>query len=185
MISEIENAIIARLKARLAYLVDAFSYQGSDPEAVLQQLIRRMPATAVVFTGADFERVGQKSWRKVGQFKILVAVQNLRSEQARRQGSGSEKGAYKVIEDIESALIFKDLGLEIEPLLPLEVQNLFSDQVKSIGVSAYGLTFQTAWVVEEAEEEAIDLTGIEGEFSLKPALDDGPHGSNLIDLVEE
>jgi len=183
VIAEVELAIKARIEARLSYLAAVITYQGDSGhiEDLLEELLRRLPAVAIVFSGGKFERVSGTTWRKHARFQVIVSTENKRSEEARRHGTATEKGNYTIQEDLESALIGHDLGLDITELVPGEVDSLFSGEMSGRSLAFYGIEFETSWLVERVEDTAGDMTEIEGTYTLPDAVE--ASASDLVRLT--
>lgn len=121
----IEDAIIAELKAQVAYLKTVETYAGQiDRE--LDGLPVRFPAAYVAYGGSNFSPgdLGSSGHGEVVTFSILVCARHLGGQDKARKDA---QGAYDIVKDVLAALSNKDLALDIEPIMPLRVSFLFSD----------------------------------------------------------
>lgn len=111
-LTEIENAIITSLEARMgSYVKTIASYQGSLPEDLASRGWR-LPLGLVRLAGTRAALTAAHSYEVELTFAILVAARNLRGNEEARQG---EEGVYRMLDDLRAALWDQDLGLEIEP----------------------------------------------------------------------
>ena len=119
--AEIENAILARLKAAgeadvLGYRFRTLDTYPADFDIYLKEKIkgdRPFPAAWVVFGGwrAPTDDGGLQA---PAVFMVVVAAQNLRNEQARRHGAGAaEVGSYQLMLDVAGLIHGQHLGLDI------------------------------------------------------------------------
>lgn len=120
MIGELENAVIARLKAAsdgnyLGYKYRTFETYPADWDAYLTTKVLNWPAVWVTFGGmTEIERVADGSY-VMAHFGIVVAAQNLRNETMTRQGGPNgtaEPGSYQLAWDVIGLINGSDLGLD-------------------------------------------------------------------------
>lgn len=134
-ITELENAIIERIKAaQLPYLRFVGSY-GGELTGNWDEVVRTLPAVWVTFKGAGAPRplnTAQTRWRMEVRFATVCASRSLRSEAAARQGlnlAGQRVsiGAYQMVQDVAALVIMQDFGLEgVDYLHPAALRNLFN-----------------------------------------------------------
>ena len=155
MLSVIENAIVAQLKAApLPYLRTLATY-GGEIDGDFAQMARQMPAIWIACKG---EGVGKprdttrRRWEIPVSFLVLCAARNLRNEAVTRQGFNAgaalEIGTYQMLADVRSLLLQQKLGLPIEPLAPGRVRTLFSGKLQSQALSIYSQEWLTSYPVE-------------------------------------
>lgn len=121
-ITQIEDAIIARLKDQITYLRTCGSladFQATDLTDITQ-LTLNFPAAWVVYAGGEFENLAGNAQDRRMVFTVLVAAKSARGGDAPRHGEASEKGVYDMLEDIRAALTNQTVGLSISGLLPVD-----------------------------------------------------------------
>lgn len=120
-IAEIENAMLARLRAAgeadvLGYRFRTLETYPADFDLFLEEKIkgdRPWPAAWVVFGGWRAP-VDDGSLQAPAVFMVIVAAANLRNETARRHGAGAaEAGSYQLMMDVARLLHGQHLGLDI------------------------------------------------------------------------
>lgn len=120
-ITEIENAIIERLRACLPYLRTCGSlsgFTGRSPE-VIEAMAPLCPAAFVIYRQGTFSLKMSGVQDRLMLFGVVAAVRNLRGESALRHGSTGQKGIYEVLEDVRSALSEQSCGIDVEPFAPV------------------------------------------------------------------
>jgi phage gp37-like protein len=138
----IEDAIIAELKAQVAYLKTVETYAGQiDRE--LDGLPVRFPAAYVSFGGSGFSPgdVGASGHREAVDFSVLVCARHLGGQDKARKETG---GAYDVVKDVLAALANKNLGLDIEPIMPVRASLLFAGRETAVYEVEFSTEFQRA-----------------------------------------
>lgn len=123
--AEIENAILARLKAAgeadvLGYRFRTLDTYPADFDIYLKEKIkgdRPFPAAWVVFGGWR-SPTDDGALQAPAVFMVVVAAQNLRNEQARRHGAttgagAAEVGSYQLMLDVAGLIHGQHLGLDI------------------------------------------------------------------------
>ena len=120
-IAEIENAMLARLRAAGEAEVLGYGYRTLDTypadfDLYLKEKIkgdRAFPAAWVVFGGWRAP-VDDGQLHAPAVFMLIVAAQNLRNETARRHGAGAaEVGSYQLMLDAAGLIHGQHLGLDI------------------------------------------------------------------------
>jgi len=137
-IDQIEDAIISRLQAQLTYLKTCASL-GEFLLDEVEDITVRFPAAYVAYERGEYHHAVSGVQDRIMTFVVVVMVKSLRGQEEARHGMGSEKGAYELLEDVRSALSDQDLGLQIDPLLPVDEQALEGDKQ----LAMYGIRFRT------------------------------------------
>ncbi len=136
---DIEDNIIAALKAGLPYLKAVETYAG-QLEKELGELALGFPATYVAYQGSTFEWVDGETWLEKPTFKVLVAARSLRiisgiNEDVRK----GAQGAYQVVTDVLAALTNQTFGLAIYKLRPVKTELFAVTKTTAL----YGVDFET------------------------------------------
>ncbi len=159
MIGAIENAMIARIRAAqdsgvLGYELRRVTTYAGDLSEGLKSVVRTLPAVWVVFSGAQTQRVFQRSVFEVtATFSAIVAANSLRNEREARQGAGGAPGAYQIVEDVVALLAGKNLGLQtVKPLSLERIEALYNDRSDQTLAAIYGITLSTGWSIECGED---------------------------------
>lgn len=155
----------ARLLSKIPALKDVVSYQGEAVEELLGNVLTRYPSVAMIYRGGPWEPEAHNVYAAKRVFQLIIVVESLRGDLSRRAGNADEAGAYEVVEDVERALVGQTLGLEIDPLMPVDTQNLWTAADGGAGLSIYGLELHTGWEYEVQEEDGETITGIHGDFT--------------------
>ena len=133
---QIEDAILAALKAQMSYVRTCETYAG-QLEAEIDKLVINFPAVFVSYTGSDLDCIDNASnFNEAVGFSILVAAKNLKGKTAARKDA---YGCYQMIREVLTVLTNKNLGLNIEKLKPTKVSLLYISTTMAI----YGIDFQT------------------------------------------
>jgi phage gp37-like protein len=138
----IEDAIIAELKAQVAYLKTVETYAGQiDRE--LDGLPVRFPAAYVAYGGSNFSPgdVGSSGHGESVVFSVFVCARHLGGQDKARKEA---QGAYDTAKDVLAALSNKDLGLDIEPLMPVRASFLYSGRDTAVYKVEFSTGFQRA-----------------------------------------
>lgn len=137
-IAQIEDAIIARLKSQIPYLLECASL-GEFLLREIEENTLRYPAAYVAYQRGDYEyRVSGAQDRRMN-FVVVLVVRNERGDEAARHGQGAEVGVYKLLDDARTALTYQSCGLNIDPLLPQTEQAIDGTDT----VSIYALNVST------------------------------------------
>ena len=136
-IGQIEDAIVARLKAQLTYLKTCDSL-NEDLLGEIETLTIRPPAAYVIYNSGRYEhRTGVQD--RFMEFLVILMAKNLRGDRAARHGTGPEKGVYEMLDDARKALTDQSCGLDIDPLLPGDEELIGGTKE----MAAYGIRFKT------------------------------------------
>ncbi len=160
MIAEIENAMIAAIKAlqdngTLGYRLAKLDSYGGEFADGLERAAVNFPAILIVYGGGPISQVGQSNWKHTCRFMVICAAGNLRNEKASRHGEAGKVGSYQIAQDVVKILGGQAFGLDIAPLYPVAVRPLVNDKAGSQLVSVYGVDFETAFylgVLPEMED---------------------------------
>lgn len=149
MITQIENALVDRLKQGLGRLVGTVkSYGGElDDESISTA---RLPICLVTFGGSRIERMGTNAKRhqSTANFVIIVAVNSLRSNLAARQGGVDKRevGVNQLITAVRRLLDAQTLGRLVKPLKPTKVRTLFNHaKLKGGAITAYAIEYDAIY----------------------------------------
>lgn len=162
MITEIENALIARLRPGMGRMTRDVTSYGGELDQDIGEIARSLPAIWVTFGGVSkTEPMGtsRKRFKTHGRFVVMVGDYNARSEQAGRQGGArlDEVGTYRMIYAVRRLLTMQSLGLNITPLLPGNVRTLFNTQLSDKALSVFALEFDTSWIETALSADAWPL----------------------------
>ncbi|KQC03149.1 MAG: hypothetical protein APR55_07125 [Methanolinea sp. SDB] len=173
MMIEIESAVVERLRAGGLPIRDAEIQKGTAGIVT--------PRVLVSIEAGDFSKISQKSYRWDVTILVSAVFKNWKSEGDRR------RGLYPILEGIVSLLMLQTLGLDIQPIRPLRMQNITDDAMAEAGLFAYQISFSTSFTVNRAdEEEAADLLRIGLEYYLHDPADDGiSDAQDIVELEEE
>lgn len=137
-ITQIEDAMIARLENQISYLRTCDSL-GAFLVDEAEDLTIRFPATYVVYDRGDYNHMVSGVQDKAMIFNVVVMARNLRGSGAARRGEGSDKGAYDLLEDARAALTNQNCGLDIDPLIPVDEEPIEGTR----DVAIYVIRFKT------------------------------------------
>lgn len=149
MITQIENALVERLKKGLGKLVNTVkSYSGElDDESLAQA---RLPVVLVSYGGSRIECKDLRRHRhkSTDTFVIIVAVRSLRSNQAARQGGvhSREIGVNQLISAVRRLLDSQTLGALVYPLNPKRVRAIFNHAAfRQEKITVYAIEYEAAY----------------------------------------
>lgn len=121
LLTEIEDAMVAAIKAGLPDLKTVESYAG-QLEGEIGTLTAKLPAVFVMYSGGTITRDAYGDATHVENFTTLVACRDLRGKKQSRTKDG---GAYDILNALEATLTDQDLGLEIDSLTGKSVDLVF------------------------------------------------------------
>lgn len=153
MITAIENAIVARLKAGLGRMVrEVKSYAGELDSEHWAKAIGQVPAVWVSYGGAQIktQNTAQARYEQSATFAVMAATRSLRSEQAGRQGGAllSEIGSNALVHAILRLLSGQRLSglLDSHGLVPQNVRLLLKNAyIGANALTVVALEFKGAW----------------------------------------
>ncbi|MHC1728576.1 MAG: phage protein Gp37 [Syntrophobacteraceae bacterium] len=139
-LSEIEDAIIAKLKADLLYLKKVGTLSDLL-ESTADKLSTIVPCAFVSYSGGSYSSpcMNTTTYDRDMEFSILIVSRNVVSQKKLLHGTVVKKGIYQIMEDIVQTLKGQTLGLVIRPLEPVSEQAVDGDSITAI----YGITFGT------------------------------------------
>lgn len=150
MITDIEKALVARLKAGLGEMItEATTYAGElddDPG----RIIRKLPAAWVTFGGivkTEAYSTSRQKYIATGRFVVVVGDYSSRSEEATRQGGPDyrEIGTYLLVDSVRRLISGQDLGMKIDLFRPGRVRTLFNTRTEQKSYSVFACEFDTRW----------------------------------------
>lgn len=130
-IAQIEDAIVSKLNASVALknLCNVIaSYHGEIDALTSQasQLIIPLPAVFVIYGGSNYDETANRSYTDELTFTVIVIAKDLRGNQQLKAAM------YPILEEVETALIDNDLGLDIEPIHPVRIEPTLITKLFSI-----------------------------------------------------
>lgn len=155
MIGELEDAIVARIKAAQAAalwpykLMTIETYGGQIDEHA--QSTFRFPATFVAFTRMKKKgSLGERTRLVDVHLVLYVAARNPRNERSTRHGDMHEAGSFQIAEDLIALLENQRLGMPMtQPLSHTEIETLFvarkQDGANAESILAISFECQFAW----------------------------------------
>lgn len=178
IIADIENAIIARHKAAqesgvLGYRLKKLDTYGGEFSDGIDNMVRNFPAALVVFAGASRVSKTNNRVKYAARFGVICCAQNLRSETAARHGEDNKPGSYKIAFDIAQLMMGQTFGLEIDPLVPENINPLFNDKSDKQLASIYTVEFSTTFEIEGG----VDGAGLDDFKTFHANWDIPPHGN--------
>lgn len=166
MLTQIEDAIVARIETKLAATAGMVSVQ-KGAEGIPH------PAVYVSTEAARFEKATMQSYRQEVTIFVDVIFSHLASEGERR------KGVYLILQGIVQTLLLQDLGLAIKALVPRNWKNVTTEEFREKGLIVYSLELATSFVIAKLDDEVVaDLLTVGLNYYLKP-------GDDIIDASDE
>lgn len=184
MIGELEDAIVARIKAAQAAglwpykLLTVETYGGQIDEHT--QSTFRFPAVFVAFTRMKkVGELGERTRLSSVHLVLYVATRNPRNEHSTRHGDMHEPGSFQIVEDLLALLEGQRLGMPMhKPLMHTDIETLFvarkSDGAKAESILAVSMECQFTWsaaLPECANVSTDDWLKTGQTFYLKPGDD--------------
>ena len=160
MLTDIENAIVARVSSKVSLATARVQAKGEGPVA-------RYPSFYCATMSAQTRRIGNNL--KVEPLVYLIMkFKSLGKEEDRR------KGVYPIVEGVMSALFNQNLGLKIDALTPTRFQDITDDTDRQEGFIVLGMELKTGFVVntlDDSDEQARnDLITIGLKYYLEPDI---------------
>lgn len=114
-LTEIEDLLLARIRAELPYLLTVDSYQGQIDEKLLSdgQVVIRTPAILVLLKKTTGAPLAFGANEETYEFTLIVACRNLRGQEAARR---EDQGVYQILQDLRRGLWDYQLAPELLPL---------------------------------------------------------------------
>ncbi|MCL2790119.1 MAG: DUF1834 family protein [Desulfobulbus sp.] len=171
MLNQIEDAIVALIKAKLAAAAGKVAVQ-KGVEGIPQ------PAVYVSTEAGRFEKVTFSSYKHELTIYVDIVFSYRGADDANRR-----KGIYLILEGVLQALLLQDLGLAIKPLVPKNWRNTTVEELRQQGLLAFSLELATSYTISRAasDEEAAapDLLTVGLNYYLTP----GDDIADAVDLV--
>lgn len=156
MITQIEEAVVNRIKAKLS---------SAAGFVAVQRGIEGIPQPAIYVSAEEgkFEKVTQSTFKQDLTLYVDIIFEHYSNEGERR------KGIYLILEGIVQTILLQKLGLDISPLIPKSFRNTTDEDLKGKGLIAYTLEIETSYYIKKVEDEAVtDLLKVGLEYYLKP-----------------
>jgi len=165
VITQIEQAIVTRLKQGLGRMASIVHSYGGEMDGEPAEIIRQMPGVWVTFGGIQKTERSSSARNKFvtyGRFVVIVGDRSVRSEEASRTGGpgNGEVGTYRMVAAVRRLLAGQDLadaGLKIDALLPGKVRTLFNTQLERNALSVFACEFDTKWMEHALENGRFPL----------------------------
>ena len=149
MITQIENALVERLKKGLGKLANTVkSYGGElDDESIGTA---RLPAVLVTYGGSRIEckDLRRRRHKSTDTFVIILAVRSLKSNQVARQGGADSReiGVHQLISAVRRLLDAQTLENLVYPLNPKRVRTIFNNaQFRNEKITAYAVEYEVSY----------------------------------------
>lgn len=169
MLTQIEDAIVDRIKTKLAATAGMVAVQ-KGAEGIPH------PAVYVSTEEGSFKEITQVSFNQEVRIFVDIIFSNLASEGERR------KGVYLILQGIIQTLLLQKLGLAIKPLKPTRWRNITTEEFRKEGLIVYSLELATSFVITKLDEEVVaDLLTVGLNYYLKPG-DDTVDASDTVTL---
>ena len=166
MLADIEEKIQTRIKEKITGVKDVAVGKN--------RLALATPSTFIAISGGTYKKIGQVSFKHEVSIFLSVEFKNLRGEEERR------KGIYPILEAIILTLTLQTLGLTIDPLLPVNLQNVTEEDDAKAGLIVFQIEFKTGYMIAAVSDEVItDLLKVGFDYYLKP----GDAISDASDIV--
>lgn len=172
MITEIEQALVHRLKTGLGRMVRTVKSYGGELEDLPNQIMT-LPAVWVTYGGSRVEAMGtsKKRYQDSAEFVVMVATRSLRNEAALRQGGtdarevGTNDLLYAVrrLTDGQTLGFADSRGLTPKAVRPLANNALVQNAAVSVFAVEYVLRFDSfaledgRYPEHEAEQDKPDF----------------------------
>ncbi|EFM3262626.1 hypothetical protein WGA_00754 [Escherichia coli KTE40] len=159
IITDIEQAIVNRLKQGLGHIARSVSSYGGEMDGEPEEVIRQLPGVWVTFGGVQKTERSSTARNKFvthGRFVVIVGDRSVRSEEASRTGgpTSAEVGTYRMIAAVRRLLSGQDMaesGLKIDALQPGRVRTLFNTRLEKNAFSVFACEFDTKWMENALE----------------------------------
>jgi len=135
-ITQIEDLLIARIRAELPYLAHVDSYKG-QLEQEISELVLRSPAVLVSLQELPGEPASFGEYELAYTFSLTVVCRNLRGEAAGRR---DDTGAYRILDDLFTALKDHSLDSNLTPLAYNKAEAMLITKEVVIYAASYTVT---------------------------------------------
>ncbi len=130
LIKDIEDAIITALAgsdlAAICKSIETYHGEVEDLVAELKTSPLSPPAVRVCYVGSGFDEAANRSWDDEATFAVITIAKDLRGRGALRTG------VYEMLEIEKDTLINSNLGLDIRPLNPVNIEALVINPTVSV-----------------------------------------------------
>lgn len=138
--TDIEEAVIKRLRREVSSLNTVEGYAGEEPMRDIEQMPMRLPAAFVVYEGSKFTELDGMSMQERATFSVMLTGRMTDPADAEaRKG-----GIYTELRATVEALTNSTLGLAIQALRLTEIK-LVRGGLKSGGLLVYAARFEAAF----------------------------------------
>lgn len=171
MISQIEQAVVDRIKAKLAAVASRIDVQRGVDDI-------RQPGIYASAESGRFSKVSNATWKHELDVWVDMVFSHVGGTKERRQGVSA------ILEGVLMHLFLEDLGLSIEPLKPALWKNTTPDELRETGQIVFSLRLQTSYTISRSnnDEAADELLRIGLNYYLQPG-DDQSDATDLVTLA--
>lgn len=151
MITDIELALVDRLRRGLGAMVHDVTTYAGELDDDMGRILHRLPGVWVTFGGIQkTERSSTSRQKRVvtGRFVVVVGDYNTRDEQSTRHGGVNlnEVGTNLLVESVRRLITGQDLGMKIDYFEPGRVRTLFNSKTEDKAASVFACEFDTKWM---------------------------------------
>ncbi len=172
ILADIESGIVSRLKTLWPSGVEQIA--EFDISARVDSIV--CPGVFVAAYTTGYKMVAKDLFHRNVAVQVFLVNKSLRGHQDRRRGT------HPIVEACEQLLSGQQLGLDIDPLIPVRCPDVTDAELTSSRKVAFRLDLRTGCEVEKMDDsEAVDLLRIGATFLYKPG-DDLPESSVQIEL---
>ena len=165
-LSDIERAVIDRLKAKGLPLVKAYDIKKEGDS------IPAVPAVRNIIADGKFTPKGQKSYQVDVTLYAIIIFRHVTDEESRR------KGVYPILAGVVGLLGGQTLGLDIDELTPLSFREITNAKDAESGLIVFQVPFTTHFNIEKvSDEEAADLITMGIKYYLDSANASDPNAT--------
>lgn len=171
MLYEVLNAILSKLKK------ESFSVYENYGKILDNYTF---PAVFVDLESVDYVNLTRGKYKVILNISVYLLVRNYRSE------SDMNMQMFNILEGVAGILTNNSFNLEIEPIRPVRVTNISTEEHRIQKINIFKLDIQTSYIVDKPKREEIygDLLRIGLEYYLKPG-DDVEDAKDIITLKDK
>ncbi len=161
MLTDIENAIVARVSSKVSQLATArVQAKGEGPPA-------RHPSLFVATVAEKMRRIGN-TLKCEPEILLLFKFKDLRKEEQRREG------IYPILQAVRQLLFNQAMGLPIDVLTPEEWQDVTTEKARQEGFINIAMRVKTGYVVRTVDDSDLaatqDLVTVALKYYLEPDI---------------
>jgi len=146
-ISEIENAILTRLKSKWSVKGGSTAVHEFDIGLDFEDILKT-PAVSVTTEQIGLRHIVDMSFEIRPRLTVYMVFKNVGGPKGRRVG------LYPMVLGVVGILAGQCLGLEIDPLMPeRSAQEIFHKNLKEKGLLAYKVDFSTSFDIDRFDDE--------------------------------